>query len=208
VIDEADKLAEPKNGDNGWKSYIRGEALDLLDGRWPAGLRRPEDDTDDDSMDDARAMAILTDKLQRTVFILALGTFQDWFDAASSRRTMGFGADDQDEAITADVVAGLLPRELANRFGSIIRLPDLQSDDYIRIAKQAEATLPERLRSAFREAAGRRLAGAISAKKGVRFLEESMMDVLTIHPQVGLGNAIPKPSNSPQPTPAIEPCTL
>lgn len=198
VADELDKIALRDN--NGWQSYIRDEVMGLADGRWPAGLRMPADDEDGDSMEDA----ILTEKLQTTVFILGIGTFQDWFDAASSRRTMGFGANDQDETISGDVIAGLLPRELANRFGSVIRLPDLQPSDYARIAKQAEATLPERLRMAFREAAGRRIADAISAKKGVRFVEESLMDALT---QEGLENAIPQPTNSPQPTPTIDLCT-
>ena len=207
VLDESDKLVD-RAGDSGWKSYIRDEVMGLADGCWPTGLRMPADDSDEDGMDDSTAMAILTEKLQRTVFILGVGTFQDWFDSAPSRRSMGFGANDQDETISGDVIAGLLPRELANRFGSIIRLPDLQPGDYARIAKQAEATLPERLKLAFRAAADRRIADAISAKKGVRFIEEAIMDVLTNHPHLGWGNAIPQPSNSPQPTPTIELCTL
>lgn len=202
VADELDKITLRDN--NGWQSYIRDEVMGLADGRWPAGLRMP-DDSDEDGMDDATAMAILTAKLQSSVFILGVGTFQDWFDAP--RRTIGFGGGDHDEPISGDVIAGLLPRELANRFGNIIRLPDLRHDDYARIAKQAEATLPERMRLAFREAAGRRIADAISAKKGVRFVEEAIMDVLT-NPQEGLGIAIPQPSNSPQPTHTIDLCTL
>lgn len=173
VIDEIDKISHT---DNSWQSYIRGEIMDLADGRWPTGLKSPDDDDENEIPREA-----LTNKLRETVFILAIGTFQEFFDSAGSRRSMGFGAEINPETdeLNAEIIADLMPRELANRFNSsIIRLPELQAEHYHRIAKQATDSLPERMRQAFSEAAAARIAGAIRAKKGIRFLEEAMMETL------------------------------
>jgi hypothetical protein len=94
---------------------------------------------------------------------------------------MGFGAetDAMLPHITADVVADRIPRELANRFSSdLIKLSGLQPEDYKRIAREAEAKLPVHLQRPFRAEVHKRLQGAIEAKKGVRFLEECVMQIL------------------------------
>ena len=189
VIDEIDKLID-KSGDTTWKAYIRNELFDLLDGRWPTGLTPPDND------DDVPIMPIeaLTKKLRETVFIVGIGTFQEWYDSAGTRRTMGFGAEKTAETveISADIVAEKMPRELANRFNAdIIRLPELTAADYHRIASQAENTLPERMRQEFRAEVDRRIAGAIAAKKGVRFLEDALVDVLKNPPEF-LNSTIPE----------------
>lgn len=175
-VDEIDKLAD-QTGDSSWKSYIRGELFDLIDGKWPAGLTLPE--TDDDTPD--ITIEHLTTKLRGTVFILAAGTFQSWFDDTSSRRTMGFAAEIAPETheLSADIIAEKLPRELANRLNSsLIRLPELRPEDYARIANEAAEKLPQRMQQAFRAEVARRIPGAIATKKGVRFLEEVMLSVL------------------------------
>ena len=200
VIDEADKLIDVA-GDSSWKLYIRGECYDLVDGRWPTGLNLPE--TDDDKPDPT--IETLTEKLRDTVFILAVGTFQSWFDDPASRRTMGFGASDPAaDELTADIIAEKMPRELANRFNStLIRIPELSPADYHRIAQEAENKLPLRMQAAFRAEVATRIQGAISAKKGVRFLEEAMMEVLKKLP--------PEPAIYPFATITIddlEQCTL
>lgn len=181
LLDELDKIID-RQGDSSWKTYIRGELFDLLDGRWPAGLVIP--DLDDDKPN--YTIEALTEKLRHTVFILACGTFQSWFDGAGSRRKMGFGAEANPakEELTADVVAEKMPRELANRMNSnLIQIPELTPDDYCRIAKEAENQLPLRMRDAFRAEVTRLMPGAISAKKGVRFLEEAMLTVLINSPK-------------------------
>jgi SpoVK/Ycf46/Vps4 family AAA+-type ATPase len=183
VIDEMDKLVDAGSGVGGtssggsdsWRSYIRGEIYDLVDGRWPSGLRLPDDeDCNEISLD------VLTAKLRKTVFIVGIGTFQDWYDHSSANRSMGFGAeiDPSRPQITAEIVAGRIPRELANRFNSdLIRLPDLQAEDYYRIAVEAERKLPVAFQVPFRSEVSKRIQGAIDAKKGVRFLEECIMQV-------------------------------
>ena len=204
VIDEIDKIVD-RDGDNSWKTYVRGELYDLCDGRWPSGLKSPEDDNENEIL-----LEVLTKKLRETVFVLAIGTFQDWFDGTGSR-TIGFGEENNTESdvMTADIIAENLPRELANRFNSsIIHLPELQERHYWMIAKQAEDTLPERMRQAFSEAAAARIAGAISAKKGVRFLEEAMMEVLKNLPPEIVEIAIATTTNNePEPDPFDLLCT-
>ena len=184
VIDESDKIC---HGENSWQGYIRGEIFDLTDGKWPAGLKPPDDGSDDDGtppIDESKWRALLTAKLTTTVFILGIGTFQSFFDSVGSRRAIGFGATDPaDDELSAEIVAEKLPRELANRFNSsLIRLPELRPEHYRLIANEATETLPLRMRAAFREAVARRIDGAISAKKGMRFLEEAMLDVLKTLP--------------------------
>lgn len=174
--DETEKLID-RGGDNSWKTYIRGELFDLIDSRWPSGLTLLE--TDDDQPD--ITIEALTTKLRDTVFVLAAGTFQSWFDDSGSRRSMGFGAEINSETdeLSADIIAEKMPRELANRFNSsLIRIPELQPIDYHRISKEAETKLPLRMLAAFRVEVSKRIKGAIAAKKGVRFLEEAMMEVL------------------------------
>lgn len=176
VVDELDKLLD-RSGDNSWKTYIRGELFELLDGRWPAGLTIP--DLDDDKPE--ITIGSLTEKLRRTVFICGIGTFQSWFDHAATRRTMGFGAETNPEKseLSAEIVAERMPRELANRFNSqLIRLAELTPDDYHRVAREVENQLPLRMREAYRAEVQRLLPGAIAAKKGVRFVEEVMLSVL------------------------------
>ena len=49
---------------------------------------------------------------------------------------------------------------------------------YHRIANEVENQLPMRMRDTFRLEVQRLLPAAIATKKGVRFLEEAMMEVL------------------------------
>ena len=182
VIDEIDKLMDsgasaggsPSGGDS-WRSYIRGEIYDLTDGRWPSGLKLPDDEDYNEIPID-----VLRNKLFDSVFILGIGTFQDWYDHSSVHKSMGFGAelDPGRSQISAEVVADRIPRELANRFNSdLIRLPDLQPEDYYRIALEAERKLPVAFQDPFRSEVRKRIQGCIEAKKGVRFLEECIMQV-------------------------------
>jgi len=202
VFDEIDKLIAT-TGDS-WQGYIRGEIYELLDGRWPTGLHEVEDENDNEI-----PISKLTDRLKDSVFILSIGTFQGWFDSAHTRRTIGFGddANSTTEEISAEQVAELMPRELANRHnGTIVRLPELRAADYHRIAHEILNKMPEQMREPFRVEVERRIHGAIAAKKGVRFLEEAMTAVLVSLP--------PEPrqaiveTEEPKPDPNINLCTL
>lgn len=175
-IDEAEKILNRQASWTSWSSFILGEVFQLADSRWPTGLTLPETDED---MPDITIEA-LSKKLRDTVFILAAGTFQSWFDDSKSRRSIGFGATDPaTDEISADIIAERMPRELANRFNqNLILIPELQPADYHRIAHESENKIPEHMREAYRAAVQRHLPGAIAAKKGVRFLEEAMMEVL------------------------------
>lgn len=127
------------------------------------------------------------------MFFLAIGTFQSWFDDERSRRTIGFAGknDQRNDEFTADTIAQRLPRELGNRFGKIVRLPELQEHDYHQIAREAEAKLPERMRQLFRMEVSRRIETAIQEKKGVRFLEEAVTAVLISLPEPVINPPVP-----------------
>lgn len=196
VIDEIDKLiggGVVGIGGDSWQSYVRAEIYDLLDGRWPTGLQPPDGPEDEHGCTPEVPIPELTRRLNQCVYILGIGTFQSWFDSSQSRRSMGFGAEVNPlpDELTADIIAEKMPRELANRFHSgIIRLPELGETDYRRIAKEAEEKLPERLRKPFRTEVARRLPSAIAAKKGVRFLEEALVEVLKVGPEMTLAESI------------------
>lgn len=203
VIDECEKICD-REGDNSWKMYCRGEIYDLCDGRWPTGLTQDDDD-------DSPYIEALTIKLRDTVFICAIGTFQDWFDSAGCRQSIGFGTEiDSPEAeLTADIVAKKMPRELANRFHSgLIRISELTPDDYHRVARDVENQLPLHMRAAFRAEVARLLPGAIAAKKGIRFFEDAMLETLiNLPPKPEVITAeIVKPNS--EIAPVINQCTL
>lgn len=175
--DEIDKIY---HGGNPWMEYIRNELYDLTDGRWPAGLK-PEDDEGGEIRTKSH-FEQLTAKLRDSVFILASGTFQSFFDHSGSRRTIGFGVehDGTGDGITARDIAERLPRELANRFNSgIVNIPQLLPEHYRIIAEQAGESLPKPMRPLFRTEVDNLIETAITAKKGVRFLEEAALEMLT-----------------------------
>jgi hypothetical protein len=136
-----------------------------------------KDEDDDD--DDAKTLKKLNEKLRSSVFILAIGTFQDFFDAPP-KYSLGFGATTQKPPeLDASEIANRLPRELTNRFhGSVIVLPDLTAENYREIALQAAQSIPEDIREFFIAAAMKRIDSSVAAKKGVRFVEEALLDTL------------------------------
>lgn len=169
VIDEIDKINDQENA---WHGYVRNELFDLIGGSFPTGLNLPDEYP-------TLSIEALNEKLRTTVFFLCIGTFQQWYDSERTRRTIGFGDTDQEkDEITADIIAQKLPRELANRIGKIVRMPDLQEKDYRQIAREAEMKLPEAMREAFRVEVATRIPEAIQAKKGVRYIEEAVTAVL------------------------------
>ena len=215
VLDELDKACAPASNsfsysDSPWQQHCRLEIYELLDGQWPQGLKIPETDDDDDvTTDETHRRELLTQKLQETVFILGIGTFQSFFDSAPSRRTMGFcgGVDTSEGEISLDVIAEKLPRELTNRFGDLIRLPELRAEHYRLIARQAEESMPEEMRKAFRHEIASRIESAISAKKGVRFIEEALLEVLkTLPPEPPI--KLPLPLSLRPETDPIDTCIL
>jgi hypothetical protein len=120
---------------------------------------------------------------------------------------MGFITENDDSLseLSAVTVAERLPRELANRFNSnLIRLPELRPADYQAIALEAAESLPGYIRAPFLAAAIRQISGAIAAKKGVRFLEEAMLDTLKGLPS----EAAPLSAPTPSPVTTTEPPTL
>jgi SpoVK/Ycf46/Vps4 family AAA+-type ATPase len=202
ILDEVDKACAPasnsfSSSDSPWQQHCRLEIYELLDGNWPTGLKIPDtEDDEDETTQKSPSRELLTQKLQETVFILGVGTFQSFFDSAPSRRTIGFCGGDHttDDEISLDVITDKLPRELTNRFGDLIRLPELRAEHYRLIARQAEESLPDEMRQAFRQEIARRIESAITAKKGVRFIEEALLEVLkSLPPEPPIKLSLPPP---------------
>lgn len=71
ALDELEKGCAPasnsfSNADSPWQQHCRLEIYDLLDGRWPQGLKMPNADDDEE---DSSSRELFTQKLQETVFI-------------------------------------------------------------------------------------------------------------------------------------------
>lgn len=180
-VDELEKL----HFDTSWNSYIFCELYDILDGRWPAGIRGGESSTlqvDGEGTLTLSQRNTLTEKMMASTFILAAATFQDFYEERSAR-SIGFHGDAEVQGVslgpTYDTLTKKLPRELLNRFHSThVLLPELSPVHYQQIAEEAEKTLPQWIQSAFHEAAAIRMKHAIAAKAGCRFVEEALMDAL------------------------------
>ncbi len=188
-LDELDKIYH----ENSWNSYVRGELFELLDGRWPVGLKIDNDDEDDDEKESLAPKEQQTgEKLLNTTFILAAGTFQQYYEEqGGERKTIGFHSAVAPAPCsagpTADLIGQRLPRELTNRFNSqLVLLPPLTPRHYRALVKQAEKSLPAWLAPAFREAAAKRLDQAIAAKSGCRFVEEALVDAIKATPVPGV----------------------
>lgn len=186
-LDEIDKLWH----DTSWNSYVRGELFDLLDGRFPVGAKGIGDGSslqvDDEGTLTLTQRTSLGEKLCSSVFVIAAGTFQDFYDAQSQSVQIGFHKNVyrpvQSCGPTADFIAKKLPRELVNRFNSgLLLLPHLEPAHYQLIAEQAEQSLPAWLAPAFRQAAARRVDQAIASQSGCRFVEDALVDALQCTP--------------------------
>ena len=178
-IDELDKIWH----ESSWKSYIKAELFDLLDGRWSDGLK-VESDEDEPTSTCAfatnREKAVATRKLRYRTFIAAAGTFQDFYELRTVSK-IGFGESEnpQREFLDPSEIAKRLPRELTNRFHShLIALPPLKRADYHDLAETALANLPIWLHATFRIAAARQLETAVAAQKGCRYVEECLLEAL------------------------------
>jgi hypothetical protein len=185
-IDELDKIWH----ETSWISHIKGEIFDLLDGRWPMGLNFGDDDpdifVDDDDLIGIHPVLSIgkrvlgTMKLRTRTFIVAAGTFQDFFEVRSIGQ-IGFGDRNSVlmEEIDAVEVAKRLPRELTNRFNSgLVLLPALHAEHYHILAEAAANVLPDWIREEFQHAVCRQIRKAIATQKGCRFVEECILEAL------------------------------
>lgn len=173
-IDEVDKV-HVHAVDSPWLNFIKQELLEIYDGRWNIGLKS---DDDDETLDTEH---ISGNKLRTATFIVSAGTFQDYYDDRP-RVAVGFHRLQPSlprPSLSSDEIAKWLPRELVNRHHSeLIRLPELVSEQYHELARQAEKSLPNWLVPGFRKAAQARFQQAIASKSGCRYVEESLAEAL------------------------------
>lgn len=163
-----------------WMAFVRSELYELLDGKWPTGIKFDRD-TDDEEEGPPFCEHLSGEKLRNSTFILAAGTFQSFYDRKPPK-SIGFHEPHPGEQTPSspsfDAIVEMMPRELSNRFGHFVTLPELTPPDYHHLAKQAEADLPEWIVPAFRYAVSRRLPQAIASKAGCRFVELALAEAL------------------------------
>lgn len=185
-LDEIDKAHASGTQSGGshfhspWMGFVRSELYELLDGRWPTGIKFDRD-TDEEEEGASSSEHLTGEKLRNSTFVLAAGTFQSFYDRKPPK-SIGFHEPHQDGQTPAapsfDTIVEMMPRELSNRFGHFITLPELTPPDYHHLARQAEINLPEWIVPTFRDAVSRRLPQAIASKAGCRFVELALAEAL------------------------------
>lgn len=166
-LDEIDKVSMSSE----WTTYLRLEVFMLLDGKIPNGL------LDDDETIDSGELRAVGEFLREHCFILGAGAFQDLLESRE-KPALGFQRpDNKQDSIHLDQLSKILPRELTNRFRSeVLALPTLSAADYLSILNATEELLPEHLREIFIEVGRRSIPGAVRDQKGVRMLEEVLLE--------------------------------
>lgn len=163
-IDEVDKVGDPSS----WTTYLRTEMFALLDRRFPDGLKVSGGNYDDSEKAFGEQATTI---LRQQTYIVAAGAFQHLWE---TRNTLaGFGRDDGGSATipTSDMLAKTLPRELVNRFGTILSLPRPGHEDYRQMILSVAKTLPEELRARYTEIGLAGCREALENAWGARYVE-------------------------------------
>lgn len=198
-LDELDKLT----GVSSWDVHLRVEVFQLLDLTLPIGLK----DVDDDLVS-SDVYAAAQDVISNRAFIIGGGAFQHLWEARSKP---GIGFRDQAGRQTSspprpDELTQTLPREIVNRFhGKLQVLPELQRSDYVRMLEKTVAKVPSYLREAFLHVGYRTLDEALELRRGVRFLEDAMLDaILAERSSLQITSAPSEKQESPKEKPPVE----
>ena len=189
-IDEVDKAV----GTGDWSLYIRLELFSLLDKKIPENIDLDESD-DEDSEDRRKKIADAQRKLLRSFLIVGAGAFQELCETRASVG-IGFQPFSTVAALELRELAGVLPRELTNRFRSrLINLPPLRRECYLDMLRKVANRLPAELAPGFLEIGENTVEEAIANQQGVRWLEEILLDAVIAFREI----AARSPRRSPEP---------
>jgi len=171
AIDEIDKLSRRTS----WEVFITAEVFALLDLRIPDNLR----DRDDDSSMSETLLEKAKEVLSSRTMIIGMGAFQDIWEERQAP-TIGFQTEDTDSEMPGlRSLAEIVPPELANRFRSqILVLPPLTVGDYHAMLDKCAQGIPGNFRLRFLAMGRAAIPEAFTNRKGPRFLEELLVDVL------------------------------
>jgi hypothetical protein len=174
-VDEIDKIAQAKSG-NEWSQFLRCEIMSLLDGRMPLGM--DDNEWDEDLFSNSAIAKPTPSQLQQSLndrfFVVAAGAFQEAWEH-HAKPAIGF------EPLQASTKGFILKteaieRELLNRFRRHLIHVDVTPADYQQMIKTVAKQLPKDQAENFRKLAQQRLSKAIDEMRGVRFLEELLLD--------------------------------
>ncbi|MBA3352500.1 MAG: ATP-binding protein [Blastocatellia bacterium] len=172
-IDEVDKAI----GSGDWSIYIRLELFSLLDHKIPENIEI--EDVDDEDKDSRRKrIASAQQKLERSFLLVGAGAFQGLCESRSAGE-IGFQSVASVGELALRELAGVLPRELTNRFRSkLINLPPLRHECYLEMLTKVARRMPPELAKAFVTIGRATVGEAVRNQQGVRWLEEITLDAM------------------------------
>ncbi len=173
--DETDKLS----GHSTWTQAIQVELFSAIDGRLPDTLLNIYEEAGEEDAD--FLWETVKVRLRDMFLVVGAGAFQGLAEVVP-RRTCGFGAEEPEMAkreITKSEMAGVIPREITNRFVSpILYLPPLDREDYLAMLESAATAAPKGLAPHVRAIGMESIDEAIESQSGCRWVEEVMLAAL------------------------------
>jgi len=171
AIDEIDKLSR----NTSWETFQLTEIFSLLDLRIPENVR----DCDEDEAFSSGTLDAAREVLTTRTMLVGMGAFQQIWDQREAS-TIGFTRAASDPDMPAlKSLAEAIPPELANRFRSdLIILPPLAEGDYHTMLERCADGIPSNFRERFRIMGLEAIPIAVRNRKGPRFLEELLVDLL------------------------------
>lgn len=174
VMIAAEEL-EKLSSNTSWERFQLTELYSLLDLRIPDNLR----DQDEDEIISSTTMESAREVLSSRTMLIGMAAFQDIWEAQQSP-AIGFGQTSTlAEMPSLKQLAECIPPELANRFRSeVIILPPLKECDYHEMLIQCAEKVPANFRERFLAMGKQAIPLAAHNRKGPRFLEELLVDLL------------------------------
>ncbi len=171
AVDEIDKLSR----NSSWEVFLLTEVFSLLDLRIPNNLR----DQDEDEVIGSSTIESAREVLSTRTMLIGMGAFQDLWEAQQTT-PIGFRQGSASAEITSlKKLAESIPPELANRFRSeVLILPPLTECHYHEMLQRCAEQVPANFRKRFLSMGKDAIPLAMRNRKGPRFLEELLVDLL------------------------------
>lgn len=181
ALDEIDKL----QGDTDWKSYIRLEVHDLLDGVIPNAARMPAQPNDEpwegpSSQEvDRLTRTMLSARLMNKVFVIGCGAWQPAWSNISRRIGFERESPDSEHPSRQQILESISP-EIRQRFrDEVCWFDPMKSVDYRKISERIAEALPHPgMGRSWNRLAKPAIERALAGDLGMRIFEEIMLSVL------------------------------
>lgn len=165
-LDEIEKLGRDNATASDWSRCYQLEIFSVFDRRVIPGVLEEES-----GPKFTITPADLTERFQRSIFLIAAGSWQSLWETKPS--PIGFVTGEEDNAApTHAELAASLRLEILNRCGKPLILPPLTAGDYSSVLNELCDRLPADLQAILRNPPQQLLDDAVRTKKGFRFFEE------------------------------------